>query len=100
MNMSSGLQEVLAHIPGRLNRTRRLSQRQAAWDAAASADAMYYIATEHPDWNFADFLESGEQLVATRVDPFVRRMNVTPSNSMAVDIGAGLGRASRALSNR
>jgi ubiquinone/menaquinone biosynthesis C-methylase UbiE len=61
---------------------------------------MYYIATEHPDWNFADFLESGEQLVATRVDPFVRRMNVTPSNSMAVDIGAGLGRASRALSNR
>jgi SAM-dependent methyltransferase len=86
------------HILSGLNRL--LGRRRKAWNEATKKNALYYIAAQREDWTLEDFFASGEALVSTYVDPFLREMGVDARGCRAVEIGAGVGRLSRALANR
>lgn len=73
-------------------------QMRAYWDERARINAAWYVDTtldfDAPDMD--RFFDSGEQIVAFALDgaPFL------PRSEVALEIGAGLGRISRALADR
>lgn len=75
-------------------RPERLRRR---WDHRAEADARFYIKADRTDWTDDEFLASGEADVARFVDPV---LDLAPARGVALDIGCGLGRLSRALASR
>jgi SAM-dependent methyltransferase len=79
---------------------RLLEKRRTAWNEAATRSAMNYIDTRRNDWDLASFIDSGEELIALHVDPWLLRSGLNAHASTALDIGCGLGRLSRALSRR
>ncbi len=83
-----------------MNQDRALRDRRIAWEEAGRRNPLYYIATERTEWEIADFFASGENLLQERVDPWLRKMGRDPTKTTALEIGAGVGRLSRGLSNR
>lgn len=69
------------------------------WDQLAERNAMHFIATERTDWNRAEFLGSGEQIVSM-VDSLAGGEPVGATGGVALDLGCGIGRLSFALANR
>lgn len=69
------------------------------WDEAARTNAAWYVDTslnfDHPD--LAQFFETGRTVVAVAVD---EAPVSPPGRGLAVEIGSGLGRICRALSER
>lgn len=75
-------------------RPERLRRR---WDHRAVEDARFYIKADRSDWTDEEFLASGEADVARFVDPV---LDLAPARGVALDIGCGLGRLSRAMASR
>jgi SAM-dependent methyltransferase len=61
---------------------------------------MHYVQTDRAEWDYEEFLSSGEGLIAERVDPWLDQIDLDPRLCTAVDIGCGIGRLSRPLSER
>jgi ubiquinone/menaquinone biosynthesis C-methylase UbiE len=71
------------------------------WDQRARKDPFHYIHTGRSHWDDeGEFFETGEQLVQELVDPFIRCHIKSPEQSVALDVGCGVGRVTRALSQR
>jgi SAM-dependent methyltransferase len=79
---------------------RALRGRRSAWDEAGRRNPFYYIATERSDWNVDAFFASGESLLQRRIDPWLSKTLKDTRAATALEIGAGVGRLSRALSHR
>ncbi len=67
------------------------------WDDRAVANARFHIRADRTEWADDAFLDSGEADVARFVDPV---LELAPARGVALDIGCGLGRLSRALARR
>ena len=71
------------------------------WDQRAGRDAFHYI---HPRFTQAssneEFFESGEWLAQKLVDPFIGLHLKNSNIGVALDIGCGVGRVTRALAKR
>jgi ubiquinone/menaquinone biosynthesis C-methylase UbiE len=71
------------------------------WDERAAKDALHYIHTGRSSWDDADeFFDTGEKLVQQIIDPVIQCYIKCPQNSIAIDIGCGVGRVTRTLSHR
>jgi SAM-dependent methyltransferase len=68
---------------------------RAAWNERAKADARHYIETDHWDGDNDKFFALGEEIVHKIADPYL-----PPQRGLALDIGCGVGRLTRALSHR
>ena len=61
---------------------------------------MYYIKSDQRDWSETDFLASGEADVSEFVDPVLSDLGDQAAALVALDIGCGIGRLTRALAKR
>lgn len=68
---------------------------RAAWNQRAEKDAFHYIETDHWDGDLQKFFAFGEELAQTIIDP-----KLPERRGVALDIGCGVGRFTRALSKR
>lgn len=67
------------------------------WDERAADDARFHIRADRTDWTDEAFLASGEADVARFADP---ALALLAGREVALDLGCGLGRLSRALASR
>ncbi|MDR6787463.1 SAM-dependent methyltransferase [Sphingomonas sp. BE138] len=72
-----------------------LAKMKEAWNVRAQADAEHYIETDHWDGDRDAFFALGEKIVHEIADPYL-----PARRTLAVDIGCGVGRLTRALSTR
>lgn len=72
-----------------------LAQMKEAWNVRAETDAEHYIETDHWDGDRAAFFALGEKIVHRIADPYL-----PAQRRVAVDIGCGVGRLTRALGAR
>jgi SAM-dependent methyltransferase len=68
---------------------------RAAWNERARRDARHYIETDHWDGDNERFFALGEEIVRKVADPLL-----PAERAVALDIGCGVGRLTRALSRR
>ena len=74
---------------------------QREWDQRTARDAFHYIDTGRKEWSDPDeFFRTGDDLVERVADPFIRTHVKDPGACVALDIGCGAGRLTRALSKR
>ncbi len=71
---------------------------QQEWNARAARDPFFYVETAHWDGDVDRFFELGEESAQRLIDPFRRRYG--GASEIALDLGCGLGRFSRALAQR
>lgn len=71
-----------------------------AWNARARRDPFRYVETSHWDGDVDAFFALGEDRCALLVDPVLGRFGIDAGSSVALDLGCGLGRISRALARR
>jgi ubiquinone/menaquinone biosynthesis C-methylase UbiE len=77
-----------------------LSKMQREWDERARENARFYVNTAQQDWKDEDFFESGRSTV--REEILTDMTNICqekdPKEMTVVEIGCGVGRVTRALS--
>jgi ubiquinone/menaquinone biosynthesis C-methylase UbiE len=71
---------------------------QRGWNARASRDPFFYVETTYWDGDVDRFFELGEDSARRLIDPIRQRFGT--SSGIALDLGCGLGRFSRALARR
>jgi SAM-dependent methyltransferase len=71
-----------------------------AWNARARRDPFRYVETAHWDGDVEAFFALGEDRCALLVDPVLGSRGIDPSTKVALDLGCGVGRISRALARR
>ena len=71
---------------------------QQGWNARAARDPFFYVETTYWDGDVDRFFALGEDLARRVIDPFLGRFG--SGSEMALDLGCGLGRFSRALAKR
>lgn len=69
------------------------------WNRRANENAMHYIMTGRADWDYEDFMATGEADVKRFVDPFLERYGVARLGSI-LELGCGIGRMTLALAAR
>ena len=67
------------------------------WDARATKDAFYYIATWRKDWDVSGFFKSGEDDYQRLVAPVLDRFGFAPQGKRALELGCGAGRMTSAF---
>jgi len=67
---------------------------RSTWDALARRNAMHFIASERPEWNPEEFLESGRETVRLLLQAAGHK-----PRGVALDLGCGIGRLSLALAD-
>ncbi len=70
------------------------------WNQRAKKDAFYYIESAFWDGNIEKFFALGEERTQLILDPILNEVNIDPQKSHILEIGCGVGRFSRSLSNR
>ena len=70
------------------------------WNERARAAAFHYILSEREFRVPEDFFRTGEEDYETLVAPVLRKLGFDPSGRVAVDVGCGAGRITRALARR
>lgn len=70
-----------------------------AWDKAGIKNAMRYIAAKKKKWKKEEFFRSGREVVETKILPLLKQQSFNPANKSALDIGCGIGRVTRPLSD-
>lgn len=83
---------------GGLDRTSR--QMRCRWDARARRDAFHYVETTLFRGDVEGFFQLGEERVRLLLDPLLARLQLDAKQTLAVDLGCGLGRFSRAMAAR
>ena len=68
---------------------------RSSWNQRAEKDAFHYVETNHSEGDIDGFFVLGEERAALLIDPVLPERR-----GLALDIGCGLGRMSRALSKR
>ena len=71
-----------------------------AWNERARRDAFLYVETAHWDGDVEAFFALGEERCRLLVDPVLASLPRPASESVALDLGCGVGRVSRALAGR
>ena len=69
------------------------------WNEAAVENAMRYIASSKENWGKKEFFISGNQDVERHIIPFLKQQAFDLSNKTVLDIGCGIGRVTRSLSD-
>jgi tRNA/tmRNA/rRNA uracil-C5-methylase (TrmA/RlmC/RlmD family) len=65
------------------------------WDVRAQNDFIHAVTGNvHKD----DFWESGQEIIAELIEPYLERLELNPATSRAMEIGAGAGRVVISLS--
>lgn len=72
---------------------------QAAWNARAQTDAVFYVESHHAT-DQEGFFDRGEERAALFLDPVLSRTRSGAGCGHVLEIGCGLGRFSRALARR
>ena len=70
------------------------------WDRLSRENAFHYIKSLRVQWAEEDFWRSGEEDVATLVDPFFAKMGFAPAGKTMLEVGCGVGRMSFAFAKR
>lgn len=70
------------------------------WNKRAQKDAFYYVESAFWDGNLEQFFSLGEERTQVILDPILKEMNIDIQNYHILEIGCGVGRFSRALSQR
>ncbi len=70
-----------------------------AWNKAAIKNPMRYIAAQKRNWEQESFFASGRRVVGTEIVPFLKQESFELTNKRALDIGCGIGRITRPLSD-
>lgn len=73
-------------------------QMKRAWDMRAQSDAFHYVETSHWLGDVDAFFALGEQRSQLLIDPSLAKSKV--NRGVALDVGCGVGRFSRALASR
>jgi SAM-dependent methyltransferase len=73
-------------------------EMQQGWNASAERDPFFYIETTHWNGDIDEFFERGERTAHLIIDRF--RSQYGSASDIALDLGCGLGRFSRALAKR
>lgn len=74
---------------------RDQQEMREGWNARAERDPFFYIETTHWNGGIDDFFERGEQTTRLLIDQFQSQYG--SARDIALDLGCGLGRFSRAL---
>lgn len=69
------------------------------WDARATKDAFYYIASWRKDWDVSGFFKSGDEDYQRLVAPTLERFGFSPTGKSALELGCGAGRMTRAFAS-
>ena len=75
----------------------RFMDKRKAWDKGEEVNIFHYVDTLKEDWDETDFWKSGKENINQHVLPFLKNQNFDPTNKIALDIGCGVGRLTRAL---
>jgi SAM-dependent methyltransferase len=70
------------------------------WNQRAEKDAFYYVESAFWNGDVDAFFALGEERSGLLIDPYLSELSVSPENAIALEIGCGLGRFSRALAKR
>ncbi len=70
------------------------------WNQRAQKDAFYYVESAFWDGDLDKFFSLGEERTQLILDPILKEMDIDTQNSHILEIGCGVGRFSRALSQR
>jgi len=70
------------------------------WDERADKNAFHYVSSFREDWDDESFYRWGEIQTQSVIDNFLKSENADPANMIALEIGCGAGRMSRALASR
>jgi ubiquinone/menaquinone biosynthesis C-methylase UbiE len=73
-------------------------EMQEGWNARAEQDPFFYIETKHWNGDVDEFFERGERTTRLVIDRFDSQYG--SARDVALDLGCGLGRFSRALAQR
>lgn len=73
---------------------------RSEWNERAEENPFFYVSTFRKDWDDKSFFEWGEVQTEAVIDRFLAEEGVVPSDKIALEIGCGPGRMSRALSSR
>ena len=73
-------------------------EMQDGWNARAARNPFFYVESTYWNGNIDDFFERGEETARLLIDRF--RRTYGPGKELALDLGCGLGRFSRALARR
>jgi ubiquinone/menaquinone biosynthesis C-methylase UbiE len=77
-----------------------IQQMRADWDARATIDSKYYIASWKKNWDSDKFFESGEADVRALTADFFSANHFDPSDKVMLEIGCGIGRMTHAFAKR
>lgn len=70
------------------------------WNQRAKKDAFYYVESAFWDGNINKFFDLGEERTHLILDPILKEANIDTQKSHILEIGCGIGRFSRSLSQR
>jgi len=73
---------------------------KSEWNERAEENPCFYVSTFRKDWDDKSFFEWGEVQVQAVIDGLLREEGVAPEDKVALEIGCGPGRMTRALSSR
>ncbi len=79
---------------------RAADEMREGWNERARKDAFFYVETEHWDGDVDAFFALGEERAGLLVDPVLRTLATPAAASVALDVGCGVGRLSRAFASR
>jgi len=68
------------------------------WNKRAEIDARHFIATTQENWEKSEFFAKGREELFQLVSPFFRKYSFDLNGKRALEIGCGIGRQTRALS--
>ncbi|MBV8524343.1 MAG: methyltransferase domain-containing protein [Acetobacteraceae bacterium] len=71
-----------------------------SWNKRDQKDPFYYIETENWDGDIDRFFVLGEQRAKILIDPMLSQLAINAADKTALDLGCGVGRFSRPLSDR
>lgn len=69
------------------------------WDARATKDAFYYIASWRKDWDVSGFFKSGDEDYQRLVAPTLDRFGFAPAGKSMLELGCGAGRMTHAFAS-
>ena len=77
-----------------------VTRMHSDWESRAESDPLYHIASARRKWELADFYLQGDEIVEQVVDPVLKILDIDSTKKVVLEIGCGVGRLFRGLSNK